>query len=514
VCLVILALVLIRVPALVFWNDYMTGHDAAIYMEKAINLNEGEGFVSSICRHIRNKEDLENYIDKFGMQRQEIKVAPLYIYIISILYRYFGIEYFMLSINILNLLLFVMILVMLYSFMLITYRDNMIVQIGTLLFIGLNSLMLELSYGAHMEILNLFLFVGIFIYHVYYVNLSKPPIYKTLFYTIGLTLLFLSKYSAIPFVVGFVLHHLYLKNYRQFIIISVLVFIGTGSWFILRDIIMDGRIISDFNGFPFSDAQKKISGVPILATIMLVLFFIQGYVEMIIGFNGLAFLFPFALISLIDYKNKTSKQLLIVIFLVSTVIYCYLYSVYVPGGYLSLRYIYPALVFMIPLSLLELDKLLSNINKNKGKIILYILLSFFAIYNITEIVKFTYDVKRKSLDRASIYLAADELIREEDVSHNQNILTNIVGYNVYSDVGIVLAPSEINYTNKYEIIQTYNIDYVLFAQDQRNHWASWDQNVVPQDIFTDLHLIKISKIDERVKLYSIKQTNNNNYYIN
>ena len=78
---VILALVILRLPALLFWNNYMTGHDAAVYMEKAINIAEGKGFTSSICRHITDKEKLDDYINKFGSQKHEIKVAPLYIYI-------------------------------------------------------------------------------------------------------------------------------------------------------------------------------------------------------------------------------------------------------------------------------------------------------------------------------------------------------------------------------------------------------------------------------------------------
>lgn len=98
---------LIRVPALFLWNNYLTGNDAAIYMEKAIHLTEGKGMTCSICRFISDRDDLKAYIAKFGNTTQELKVAPIYIYLLSGIYKVTGEHNFLLAINLLNLLLFI-----------------------------------------------------------------------------------------------------------------------------------------------------------------------------------------------------------------------------------------------------------------------------------------------------------------------------------------------------------------------------------------------------------------------
>ncbi len=110
--LTIIFLVLIRIPALVSWNKYMTGNDAAIYMEKGIHLAEGKGFTSSICRFIPGIQESESYIARFGNRTQEIKVAPLYIFIISGLYRLAGQDYYIHAINLFNLAIFIAALLM------------------------------------------------------------------------------------------------------------------------------------------------------------------------------------------------------------------------------------------------------------------------------------------------------------------------------------------------------------------------------------------------------------------
>ena len=475
-------------------------------MEKAISIAEGEGLTSSICRHITDKEKLADYINKFGTQKQEIKVAPLYIYLISILYLLFGIENFMLAINLFNLFLFISMLFILYWYLLHNYPNNKLLHIGTLLIFGINSMMLELSYGAHMETLSLFLFVIVFIYHLWIVANDNQAWYKLFFYSVTLTLLFLSKYSAIPFVGAFIIHFLFLKRYRQFLFISILVLIGTGFWFILRDIFMDGRVISSFGLFPFSNNAPKIIAIPSFFTLIYKLsLVIKLFLSMFIGFYGLAYLFLFAIVYLINYKSRNDVQLNFIILAVTIAFYFVLCFKPSFGALSDYRYLFPIVVFLIPFSFIELEKYISKIKRTMGRTIVYVLIGFFTFFHLIDIVKFTYNTKKKSIDRTSIFLAAEELIKEEKISNDKNILTNIIGYSVYADMGVVWAPGNISYENKVTLIDMYKIDYVLFCENQKNHLASWDQNVVPQDIFTDLQLICISKKDNRVKLYSTKK---------
>ncbi len=92
------------------------------------------------------------------------------------------------------------------------------------------------------------------------------------------------------------------------------------------------------------------------------------------------------------------------------------------------------------------------------------------------------------------------------------MLTNILGYNVYTDVGVVHAP-KLDMNNKYELIDLYDIGYVLFCDKQLDTQLLWDQNSVKEDIFTDLPLIAVSDIDERVRLYSVGDIGNTNHNV-
>ncbi len=504
---ILFGLIAIRVPALFFWNSYMTGHDAAIYMEKAINLAEGKGFTCSICRHITDIEELNDYIRKFGTQTQELKVAPLYIYLISVLYRLVGIENFMLAINLLNLFLFIITLLILYRYLLVKYPDSRLVQIGTVIIVGTNFMILELSYGAHMETFSLFLYVFAFIYHSWIVSKEKQHWLHVLLYSITLTLLFLSKYSVIPLVGAFIIHFMYLKKYRQFALISLVVLIGAGSWFILRDILMDGRVISNFGSFPFSTISKKIIAIPSFFTLIFKLsLIIQSLLSLLNGFYGLAFLFPFVIISILHFKYRVDIQINIFMIFITIALYFSL-AIFKSKTYIDYRYFLPIVVFLIPVSLIEFERYFSGISRKIGRLILYILLLSIVFSQVIDTVKFTYDVKKKSLDRALIFKAADELIEKERLSDDKNILTNIIGYSVYASTGVVWAPGNLTSENKYNVIDTYEIDYILFCGEQKNYLSAWDQNVVPFDIFSDLQLVGTSTIDSRVKLYSTIRIN-------
>jgi hypothetical protein len=75
-----LAIILVRIPALILWNPYITGSDSAIYMETAKNVAKGNGYVSSFCRFSMDKEKLINYVEKYGPSLK-VKIVLLFIYI-------------------------------------------------------------------------------------------------------------------------------------------------------------------------------------------------------------------------------------------------------------------------------------------------------------------------------------------------------------------------------------------------------------------------------------------------
>lgn len=82
-------------------------------------------------------------------------------------------------------------------------------------------------------------------------------------------------------------------------------------------------------------------------------------------------------------------------------------------------------------------------------------------------------------------------------------MTNILGYNVYTNVGIVMAPDGLTEVNKEEVMDVYHIDHVLFCSDQMETPIVWDQYVVKEDVFTDLSLVAVSDFDKRVRLYKV-----------
>jgi len=498
--LTLIFLILIRIPAMYFWNNYMTGNDAAIYLEKAIHLAEGEGFTSSICRFMADSDELRDYIAKYGNRTQEIKVAPLYIFIISGIYSITGENNYLVAINILNLLLFIALLLVILFWIVPLFTDNYKIGLMTILLVGLNYVYFEGMFGAHMETLSLFLFVCAYAWHARISGMEKVKWWELAGYAILLSLLFLSKYSAIPFVGAFVLHHLIQRKYARFLSVAFIVAFLAGSWFILRDILLQGRVIAGFSMSPFMNSKPPLSsleGIRLFAVRMIGV--VRRFIESMFDINGLAFLFPFALVYYAGYQRDRMKEANWLLLIVSVLFFL----VY---GFTDLRYIYPIFIPLFPASLVIFKDILRRYRPKIGKIVFIAIFVIFAGYQLREMVYYTNAVRKQAQDREAVFKAADDLLQREGITEEAVVLTNILGYNVYTDVGIVKTPGGLTEANKQELIDLYDIDYVLFCRDQLNTQLAWDQYGVIEDVFNDLQLVEISEDDSRVRLYSTNES--------
>lgn len=494
----IVFLIMIRVPALVSWNKYMTGNDAAVYMEKGIHLAEGKGFTSSICRFMADRDELKNYITKYGNRTQEIKVAPLYIFMISGLYRLVGQDYYLLSINILNLLLFIATLLVIYFCIVPLFTANYKIGLLTMIMVGMNYVFFEGMFGAHMETLSLFLFVCSYAWHSRIIGKEAVKCQEILGYSILLSLLFLSKYSSIPFVGAFVLHHLIQRKCYRFLSIAFLVSVLAGSWFVLRDILLQGKVISGVTLSPFVDAGPEFLSREYLKNSFFDLIGVaRRFTQALFDINGLAFLFPFALVYYAGHQQDRLKQANWLLLITSALFFA-LY------GYTDLRYIYPIFIPLFAASFVIFYRLLGGYSPMVRKAIFIVLFAIFAGYQLREIVFYTNAVRKQAVDRVAVFKAADNLLQRAGITDQALVLTNILGYNVYADIGVVKTPGDLTDNNSQELVDLYDIDYVLFCNDQLDTQLAWDQDVVTEDVFTDLPLIAISENDPRLRLYSAR----------
>lgn len=497
--LTILILVLLRVPGICFWNNYLTGDDASVHAEKGIHLAQGKGFTCSVVRymHYEERAELLDYIDKFGNTAQEVKVAPLYIFMISGLYSLFGEQNYMLSINLLNLLIFIATLLVIFFFLTPMFTSDILVRVVTLWFVGLNTLFFEGYFGAHMEPLWLFMFVCAYVLHVSVIKKDVLKAGELMLYSLALVLLFLSKYNSIPFVGAFVLHHLVQRKYKRFLLVGTVVFVLAGAWFFLRDILTGGRAIADFAMTFFPEGRYWIFQMDGVKEVMVKLKTnFMDFARMPANINGLSILLPFTLIYFITKPKDTSKSANWILIIMTVVFY-------MMRRLALLRYVYPVFVPLIPASLAVFAGFLDQYRPFVKKAVLAILVAGLFVVQTDQMLKITLAIRRQAPDRESIFLAADKLLEDNGVSSENSVLTNILGYNVYTDVGIVMAPDGLTEANKKEVMDVYHIDHVLFCSDQMETPIVWDQYVVKEDVFTDLSLVAVSDFDKRVRLYKV-----------
>ncbi len=495
--IIFLVLILLRIPGLLVWNQYITGSDAAIYMETAMNLAEGKGFVHSVCRYAKSLDQLTAYVQENGFRTQQIKRPPQYIYALSLIYRITGKQGFMTGINLFNLLLFALAILVFYRHLRARYPENRFVQNLSLLWLGTSFTLLEFSFGAWMESLTLLCFMLAFSYHVTILDLGRIKLKQMLLHGLLLSLLALSKHSAVVFVFALLIHLLWRKQYRLLGISGLTVLILAGSWYILRDLLLQGRIIaSPTHGFPFTGAMLPSNFftyfVKLLTERPVNVF--RQIVDTMLNLNNLGIIAPF-LIGFFALEKTACKQAAVLLLGLPIL-------TYIVYGYVLPRYFYPAFIPLIPAALLYLQKYIQPLGKTAVFYIMAALLATTLIFRISDISGFYSLAYINGKERRALFTEADKMLSEAGVRDSDMLLTNIVGYNVYAKVGYALVPPYIDSQYKYQLLDLYHIDYVLFyvGEPRTLNWADLTDNV---DNFSDLQLVARSKRLNYLRLYAV-----------
>lgn len=498
IILLFLAIILVRIPALILWNPYITGSDAAIYMETAKNVAKGNGYVSSFCRFSMDKEKLINYVEKYGPRFEGQNRAPLYIYLLAGIYLITDDAGFMDGVNILNLLFFIAALILFYLFLLKTYPNNTFVHFASILWLGFSFPLFKFSYGAWLENYTLFLFVLVLLYHYYLVKKDTSSLGHIVLYSFVLALLFVTKRSVIPIVGAFILHFLLLKKYKQFFQISVLFIIFAGGWYLIRETCYNIPDLYPFShNYPFGETGYKESIIPRFYFFSTqVLRALDSFLSVLIDFENLSVLLPFSIIYLCVYKKGLNKQ--IIWLLLSVTAFVYIFG----RGATSTRNYYPVFVPLIPASFLALDDLLKHLNKNKRILSIYFILALPLFFSLKNMADFTKNVVISGEDRKRIFLASDKLLDQICVPENAIITSNVVGYNVYSKRNCVLTPPNIDHGNKYEFIDLFNIDYVIHCNGFSKYFF-WNEYSTNWNSFLDYEQVGKSDFDDRIILYKV-----------
>ena len=485
-------IILIRLPVLYFWNNYLVGDDAALYMETAINYAEKKDYSASVLRHISDQAYLEHYIEANGIKDRMEWIPPLYIFILSLIYRLVDYEYFMISINIFNLLLFSLFILLYFNFLIKIFYDKPFVIIGSLLFIGFNFLIFEFIFGPHFEAIYLLTFLVVFLIHIEIIEYEKPWYFKYMFYPIVLSLFLFSKYSSIPFVGAFLFHFLYRKRVKDFVVISFLVFLIVAPWMFVRSYIISGHPLAQMirGDFPFYSVEQY-SGFASESFYAVYSFFreVTGMFFHYVSIDYFFFLLPFVLVYLIKGKEGNIQHEISILLFLFAIIFFGLVFRNANGRYQILL-----LLPIIPFAINELLDYLGLLKSFlKRRMIMGILMFLFISIQIFKITDF-YNIIRNTGDyREKVITGSLELVERAGIPEHNIILTNVLGYNVFSKQNVVLTPKNVNAKNKYELLKTYNVQYVLFAEGE---------SYLGRNIFCDLHLV--DSLNKGIPLYLYK----------
>jgi hypothetical protein len=491
-------IILARLPILILWNPYVTGSDAAIYMETAKNLVKGNGYVSSICRFNMDKEKLLNYIEQNGNRYQGWNRAPIYTHFLAIIYMLCGDSGFIDGINIFNLLLLILALYFFYRYLLKAYPNKPYIHFTAIFFIGMSYTFLEYEFGAWLESWTLFIFMLCYLFHLYLLNENKPHWWHFVLYSFFLAVLITIKRSVYPMVGAFLLHFLLTKKFKQFFSISALTLFFTLGWFAVRELLMTTPTLYPIGHiFPFGSDWYKESLIPKFKIGQQSLNVFEWLLTNMSDVKNLGILFPFTIVYLATHKNDVTKQLIWLLLFTNAFIYMFHWEEVYP------RYIFPLFIPLFQVSAEYLDKMLDWIDKNKKFLAYYFLIAFTVFFQIKYIAQFTNNLVISAKDRKQIFTACDKLLNDAKVPKEAMVLSNLVGYNVYTDRGYVLAPPNMKSDNKNEIFDTYKIDYVLYC-DGFSRYLNWTEYTITTDIFGDLELVKLSELDDRVMLYKVR----------
>ncbi len=497
ILLLILAIILLRFPAAYFWNEKLTGDDASLYMETAINFAEGKGYHCSMLRHISDNELRERYLDNYGLEDRMERTPPVYISFLSGIYLITGADNFLNGINIFNIFLFVVFLILFVRFVKKEFSDDFHVVFLSTFIIGVNFVIFEFTFGAHMESLYILTFFIAFLSHISLIRAENPKFTRYLFYSLALALFLFSKYSAIPFVAAFILHHAFRKDYRSFLFSSFFTFIIVAPWMFVRSYIISGHPFSALirGGFPFSDSPERSGfGSEGFYFVYSATRTITSTLESYFSLDFFTFLIPFILFFLFNRKeqNNPVRNSVIILFFTS---FSFFMFIAIMSSVSSMRY---HILLVIPLIPFAVKEMLTFLRNNREKVNLNMVLTIifigFGSVQLIKMTEFCNFVRNEGTERSTIINESLSLVDLHQIPEDKTLLVNILGYNVFSRNKLVLSPRNINKENKHELIDTYQVDYVLLAQGERG---------ITSDIFSDYKLVGHSGNDVDIYLYKV-----------
>lgn len=501
ILLAFLIVILMRVPALIMWSPNITGSDSAIYMETARNIAEGKGYVSSICRYDMNIDKLRDYVNEHGNRYQGWSRAPIYTYMMSGIYLITGKEHYMTGVNILNLLLFILSLVIIYRFMLQRYPDKKYAHYIAILWIGGSYVIFVTVFSGWLENFALLNFLLAYILHISITSRNDCPLWKIILYSFVLASLFTIKRSTMVISVPFIMHLFLLRNWKLFFRVISIFICFAGGWYIIRNLFMSTPPFDLLSSsFPFSGEAHATNYLHLFNTSPSRFFInVMGLLRELASPSVLGLLFICLVIYLIKSPNKTEKQVIWII-LISQIL-----LIGVMNYPVKIRHIIPICIPLIISSSLVFDTMLNKLKKDLRLIVLYVFIAPVVYWQIIQVTDFTKRVYYHAADRDLIFEAADTILNDNQVPEDAVILSNIIGYNLYSDRGYVLAPLNINSLNYHEIIDFYGVDYVLHSVGY-TQYLGWTEYTLMTDIYQDLPLVEASKMHTPMKLYSTKRT--------
>jgi hypothetical protein len=480
------------------WSPYITGSDAAIYQEMGQNIAEGNGPISSICRFTSDKATLTEYVEAHGTRLQRILRPPLYIYSLSVVYMITGLENYMLGINIFNLILFLASLIILYLHLLYKYPNQRFVHIASLLWVGMSYTVLEFTFGAWMESMTLLIFVAAYSYHCFIVESKDAPWWHGLLYGLLLSALFLTKRSAIPFVAAFLLHLFLIFRPKHFISTIIVFCMICGSWYYHQTNLSAGSILlSPSHHFPFGDVSRELSLVPRfrgVSAYSITVF--KRLLEIGYDLKNLGILLPFSILYFATTRLDKIKGINWLLLLVPGAIYMFF------TGSPNVRYVYPIFVALIPASLVIVHKVAMQFDQDKRIYALYFILAFAMFFHMANLVTFSKNVVVGGRDRTQIFETADRMLAEAGITSDNMVATNIIGYNVYSESGHLLLPPNTTTENKSELIDFYDVDYILFCEGAPKYFF-WNDYLQTYNMYYDLDLISRSDGEHKLFLYRV-----------
>lgn len=499
IILLILFLILYRIPALILWSPNITGSDSSIYMETARNIAEGKGYVSSICRYDMNSDKLRDYVHEHGNRYQGWSRAPIYTYMMSGIYLITGKEHYMTGVNILNLLLFILSLVIIYRFMLQRYPDKKYAYFIAILWVGGSFTLYEYSFGAWLESYTLFNFVLIFAYHSFIVNNDNFPKWHYILYAFALASLFTIKRANMPMAVAFFAHLFLCRNFKRFFLVTGMFIAFTGLWYGLRFYVMDTPPMASFShSFPYLGLSLDTSPLPrFIFSPKMFISVMREILTIAMDWRNLGLLTPFTIFYLAAYPNDRIKQAIWMLLLLNIGIYAF------SRGIPNPRYIFPLFVPLIMYSAIMLEQALLTLCNDRQLVPRYSLamvVIFFQIYCVANFVQW---IPVCAKERDHIFHAADDILAKHGISEDAIIMSNIVGYNLYTNHGYVLTPPNTVEDGQNELFDLYKVDYVLHY-DGLTRYFGWNEFTLKLDKFNYLPLIEESQSDHALRLYSTK----------